>query len=111
MLAIRYALMYPDEVDRLVLVDPIGLEDWKAKGVPSQSVDEWYQRELQTTAERIRDYERTTYYAGTWRPEYESWVRMLAGMYRGPGTRRRRLELGAALRHDLHPAGRVRARR
>lgn len=31
MLGIRYALMYPDEVDQLVLVDPIGLEDWKAR--------------------------------------------------------------------------------
>jgi pimeloyl-ACP methyl ester carboxylesterase len=85
MLAIRYALMYPDQVDQLVLVDPIGLEDWKAKGVPWLGVDGWYRRELQTTADRIRDYERTTYYAGTWRPEYETWVQMLAGMYRGPG--------------------------
>ena len=56
MLGIRYALMYPSEVDQLVLVDPIGLEDWKARGVPWQSVDAWYQRELQTTAERIRSY-------------------------------------------------------
>ncbi|HTH96270.1 MAG TPA: alpha/beta fold hydrolase, partial [Stellaceae bacterium] len=30
MLAIRYALMYPQGVARLLLVDPIGLEDWKA---------------------------------------------------------------------------------
>ncbi len=85
MLGMRYALMYPDEVDQLVLVDPIGLEDWKAKGVPWQSVDRWYQQELKTTADSIRDYERTTYYAGTWDPKYERWVQMLAGMYRGPG--------------------------
>jgi pimeloyl-ACP methyl ester carboxylesterase len=85
MLGIRYALMYPQNTDQLVLVDPIGLEDWKAKGVPWQSVDAWYQRELNTTAEHIRDYERTTYYAGTWKPEYEPWVEMLAGLYRGPG--------------------------
>jgi len=85
MLAMRYALMYPDTLEQLVLVDPIGLEDWKAKGVPWQSVDAWYQRELNTTAERIRDYERTTYYAETWEPGYERWVQMLAGMYRGPG--------------------------
>jgi len=39
MLGIRYALMYPSQVDQLVLVDPIGLEDWKARGVPWQSVD------------------------------------------------------------------------
>jgi len=85
MLAVRYGLMYPADVDQLVLVDPIGLEDWKAKGVPWQSVDGWYSRELRTTAERIRDYERSTYYAGTWRPEFEPWVQMLAGLYRGPG--------------------------
>ena len=85
MLAIRYALMYPTQTQQLVLVDPIGLEDWKAKGVPSLSVDEWYQRELKTTADGIRRYEQTTYYAGQWRADYEPWVQMLAGMYRGPG--------------------------
>jgi pimeloyl-ACP methyl ester carboxylesterase len=85
MLAIRYALMYPEAVDRLVLVDPIGLEDWKAKGVPWISVDQWRERELKTTADSIRAYERATYYAGEWRPSYEIWVQMLAGMYRGDG--------------------------
>jgi pimeloyl-ACP methyl ester carboxylesterase len=85
MLAVRYGLMYPDTIEQLILVDPIGLEDWKAKGVPWQSVDAWYQQELHTSAESIRDYERTTYYAETWQPDYERWVQMLAGMYRGPG--------------------------
>jgi pimeloyl-ACP methyl ester carboxylesterase len=85
MLAIRYGLMYPDETEQLVLVDPIGLEDWKAKGVPSISIDQWYERELGTTADRIRNYERATYFAGQWRDDYETWVQMLAGMYRGPG--------------------------
>jgi pimeloyl-ACP methyl ester carboxylesterase len=85
MLGMRYALMYPDEVDELVLVDPIGLEDWKAKGVPWQSVDAWYRGDLKTTADSIRNYERTTYYVGTWDERYERWVQMLAGLYRGPG--------------------------
>ena len=85
MLAIRYALMYPQETQQLVLVNPIGLEDWKAKGVPSLSVDQWYERELKTTADGIRRYEQSTYYAGHWRADYEPWVQMLAGMYRGPG--------------------------
>ncbi|WP_168793342.1 alpha/beta fold hydrolase [Paraburkholderia aromaticivorans] len=85
MLAIRYALMYPRETQQLVLVNPIGLEDLKAKGVPSLSVDQWYERELKTTAEGIRRYEQATYYAGQWRANYEPWVQMLAGMYRGPG--------------------------
>jgi pimeloyl-ACP methyl ester carboxylesterase len=85
MLAARYALMYPEQTEQLVMVDPIGLEDWKAKGVPSISVDQWYERELKTSADRIRDYERRTYFAGQWHDDYETWVQMLAGMYRGPG--------------------------
>lgn len=99
MLGIRYALMYPSAVEQLVLVDPIGLEDWKARGVPWQSVDAWYQRELGTTAERIRAYERATYYANTWAPEYERWVQMLAGLYRGPG--RERVAWDSALLYDM----------
>jgi pimeloyl-ACP methyl ester carboxylesterase len=85
MIAVRYALMYPDETQQLVLVDPIGLEDWKAKGVPSISIDDWYARELKTSAEGIRKYEQSTYYAGRWSARYEPWVQMLAGMNRGPG--------------------------
>jgi len=85
MLGLRYGLMYPEELDRLIAVDPIGLEDWKAKGVPWQSVDAWDRQEQKTTADSIRGYERSTYYAGTWAPGYERWVQMLAGMYRGPG--------------------------
>jgi pimeloyl-ACP methyl ester carboxylesterase len=85
MLAIRYGLIYPDAVRRLILVDPIGLEDWRAKGVPAISVDEWRARELNTTADSLRRYEQATYYAGQWRPAYDRWVAMLAGMYAGPG--------------------------
>jgi pimeloyl-ACP methyl ester carboxylesterase len=85
MIAVRYALMYPKETRQLVLVDPIGLEDWKTKGVPAISVDEWYARELKTSADSIRRYEQATYYAGQWRDEYEPWVQMLAGLNNGPG--------------------------
>lgn len=85
MLATRYALMYPELTDQLVMINPIGLEDWKNLGVPSLGVDKWYERELKTSAERVREYERTTYYNGQWKPEYEVWVQMLVGMYRGKG--------------------------
>ena len=85
MLATRYALMYPQQVERLAMVNPIGLEDWKALGVPYRSVDQWYQRELKVDAESVRNYERKTYYAGRWKPEYERWVQMLVGLNKGPG--------------------------
>src|SRR5689334_14484934 len=99
MLAARYALLYPQQVEQLVLVNPIGLEDWKALGVPWRSVDEWYARELKTSAEGIRQYEQATYYAGQWRPEYERWVQMLAGMYRGPG--KEAVAWSSALLYDM----------
>ncbi len=85
MIAARYALMYPNDVSGLVLVNPIGLEDWKALGVPTLPVDQWIEREKATTAERIKAYEQATYYANGWRPEYDRWVAMLAGLVRGPG--------------------------
>ena len=85
MLAMRYALMYPDTVEHLALVGPIGLEDWKAEGVPWQPVEQVYASELRTNYDSIRDYQTTVYYAGEWRPEFERWARMQAGMYAGPG--------------------------
>ena len=83
MLAFRYALMYPQETKALVAVNPIGLEDWKAKGVPLKTIDQLYQQELKTTADSIRDYKRKTYYVGEWKPDYDKWVTMLASMYQG----------------------------
>jgi pimeloyl-ACP methyl ester carboxylesterase len=85
MLATRYALIYPDSTEQLVSVNPLGLEDGRAKGVPPTGVDQLYQAALKTTADSIREYERTIYYAGTWKPDYEPWVQMQAGIYRGAG--------------------------
>ena len=85
MLGTRFALMYPEAVEQLVLVSPIGLEDWKALGVPGRTVDQWFGRELKLSAEAVRQYEKTSYYGGRWKPEYERWVDMLAGLNSGPG--------------------------
>lgn len=99
MIATRYALMLPQAVEQLVLVDPLGLEDWQAKGVPTRTVDEWNKRELGQTADAIRDYERKTYYVGDWRPAYERWVDMLAGLQRGSG--RELVARNSALIYDM----------
>jgi pimeloyl-ACP methyl ester carboxylesterase len=99
MLATRIALMYPQQVERLVMVNPIGLEDWKAEGVPTLSLDQWYAREQKMNAERIRNYERVTYYVNEWRPEYERWVQMIAGMFRGPA--RDTVAWHSALTYDM----------
>ncbi|WP_206861473.1 alpha/beta fold hydrolase [Lysobacter changpingensis] len=88
MLATRYALMYPAQVERLMLVNPIGLEDWKALGVPWASVDANLAGELKTSFDSIKRYQQQVYYSGQWKPGYDRWVGMLAGLYAGPGKQR-----------------------
>jgi pimeloyl-ACP methyl ester carboxylesterase len=99
MLATRFALLYPGQTEQVVLANPIGLEDWKAKGVPYQPVDKWFEAEQKTTADSIRAYEKSTYYVGEWKPDYDRWVEMLAGMYRGPG--KRSVAWDSALLYDM----------
>ena len=99
MLATRYALQFPEQVDQLALVNPIGLEDWKALGVPYRTVDQWYQRELNVSAQGIREYERKTYYDGRWKPEFDRWVDMLAGLNKGPG--KTQVAWNSALIYDM----------
>lgn len=78
MLATRFALMYPDFTEKLILENPIGLEDWKLK-VPYMPVEWWYQNELKKNYEGIKKYQLTNYYDNNWKPEYDQWVRLLAG--------------------------------
>ncbi|HYG88323.1 MAG TPA: alpha/beta hydrolase [Azospirillum sp.] len=85
MLAVRYALSHPGTVEQLVLVNPIGLEDWQAEGVPYAGIDQLHQQELKTSYDSIKAYQQRFYYNGQWKPEYDRWVAMLAGMYAGPG--------------------------
>lgn len=99
MLATRYSLMFPDEVSMLVMVNPIGLEDWKAKGAPYRTVDQWYDRELNLSYESVKAYEQNTYYVGRWSPEYDKWVAMLVGLNQGPGHER--VAWNSALIYDM----------
>ena len=85
MLAMRYAVQYPQELSKLVMVNPLGLEDWRAKGVPNATVEALYAGELKTSRDSIRNYQQHTYYGGNWRPEYDRFVDMAASMYTGPG--------------------------
>lgn len=78
MLATRFALMYPETTEKLILENPIGLEDWKLK-VPYQNINWWYQLELNKTYEKIKQYQLVNYYDSKWKPEYDEWVNLLAG--------------------------------
>jgi pimeloyl-ACP methyl ester carboxylesterase len=99
MLATRFALLYPEQTEQLVMVNPIGLEDWRAKGVPYQSIEKWNASERETSADRIRAYQKATYYAGEWKPEYDKWVEMQAGLFQGSG--RDIVAWNSALTYDM----------
>lgn len=91
MLATRYALLYPEQLTGLLLLNPIGLEDWLQKGVPYISIDDWYQQQLKVNADGIKRYQQQTYYAGEWRPEFDIWVEMLAGQFEADRDKQARL--------------------
>ncbi|SFB39193.1 hypothetical protein SAMN04515620_16214 [Collimonas sp. OK607] len=40
---------------------------------------------MKLKADGLRKYEQNTYYVGRWKPEYERWVTMLAGLNQEPG--------------------------
>ncbi len=78
MLATRMALMYPEEIQKLILVNPIGLEDWKTM-VSYKTVTELYQTELQNNEEKIRNYQKASYFDNKWKAEYEKGIEILVG--------------------------------
>jgi len=71
MLATRFALMYPQTVEKLIYENPIGLEDYKTF-VPYHSVDEQYTNELKANFESLKKYQQSYY--PEWKPEYDQYV-------------------------------------
>ena len=78
MLATRFTLMYPERVEKLLLEDPIGLEDYRTF-VPYQSAEDDYKAELRTNYESVKKYYQTSYFT-SWKPEYDYLVKIGAGV-------------------------------
>ena len=83
MIATRFTLMYPGSVDKLVLEDPLGLEDWK-RVAPYASIDSNYQKELKTDFAAAKKYQQENYYHGTWKPEYDEWAKLQTTWFGDP---------------------------
>jgi pimeloyl-ACP methyl ester carboxylesterase len=83
MLAVRFTLLYPSRVEKLILEDPIGLEDWKLK-VPYLSVDAQYRHELAQNYASLKKYELDGYFHGVWKPAYDEMLNILAGWTLSP---------------------------
>lgn len=78
MLATRFTLMYPDKVEKLLLEDPIGLEDYRTF-VPYNSAEDDYKTELKTSFASVKKYYETSYFT-SWKPEYDYLVKIGAGV-------------------------------
>lgn len=83
MVATRFALMFPDRVDKLVLVNPIGLEDWK-RMTPYQTIDQSYEATLGKTPEAVKAYMRKAYFDGQWKEAWNPLLAIQAGWAQGP---------------------------
>lgn len=98
MLATRFALMYPNTTEKLVLVNPIGLEDYKLKA-PYMPVEWWYKNEMEKSYEKIKAYQLINYYDNKWQAEYDPWVNLLAGWTLN--SEYKKIAWNAALTYDM----------
>lgn len=78
MVAARFTLLYPDRVQKLILENPIGLEDYKTF-TGYQTIDQAYHSELKNTVETYKSYQMKFYYDNRWKEEYQPWLDQIAG--------------------------------
>jgi pimeloyl-ACP methyl ester carboxylesterase len=98
MVATRFALMYPKMVNHLVLLNPIGLEDYKIK-VPYISIDKNFENNLKLKPENVKAYQEKNYYDGNWKEKYQQWLQLQTGWIKGPDWRE--LAYISALTYDM----------
>ncbi|QFT53151.1 alpha/beta fold hydrolase [Microbulbifer sp. THAF38] len=85
MLATRFSLLYPEMVEKLVLINPIGLEDWK-RLVPYEPLEKAILREQAQTPEGIKNYMSRAYFDGKWQESYNPLLDIQAGWTLGPDS-------------------------
>lgn len=83
MIATRFTLMYDDDVESMILVNPIGLEDWQRK-VPYASFNTLLKGELAKTPQSIKHYMTESYFDGHWKSKYDPLLAIQAGWAIGP---------------------------
>ncbi|BFM06034.1 alpha/beta fold hydrolase [Halioxenophilus aromaticivorans] len=83
MLATRFALLFPQATQQLILVNPIGLENY-LQFVEYKDIDFFYQNQLKQTPEKVVSYQKKNYYAGDWNERYAALTEPLIGWINGP---------------------------
>lgn len=81
MVGIRFARLYPQTVQKLVLENPLGLEDY-SKDVPPQKNEVLLKLEMAQTETSYRRFLQT--YFPSWQPSYEKFVEVYVRVQKGP---------------------------
>jgi pimeloyl-ACP methyl ester carboxylesterase len=82
MVATTFTANYANSVDKLILINPIGLEAY-GKYTEFKDVNFFYKNELGKTLDKARNYQKKNYYDGKWSDEYEKLLIPLKGMLAG----------------------------
>jgi pimeloyl-ACP methyl ester carboxylesterase len=82
MLASRFSLIYADIISNLILINPIGLENY-LEYVEYKDISFFYKKELQIQPENIISYQKKNYYDGNWNENYELLASHLIGWING----------------------------
>ena len=82
MLASRFSLMYEDIISNLILINPIGLENY-LEYVEYKDINFFYKKELKLKPENIINYQKKNYYDGEWNKKYEVLASHLIGWVNG----------------------------
>lgn len=85
MMAVRFALMYPQSVGKLILESPIGLEDYRLK-VPYATREELTREHLQSTTDTFDRLFRA--FVVQWQPQFQAYVDVQTRWLLGPEAHR-----------------------
>ena len=83
MLAVKLAKYAKNNTTKLILIDPIGLEDY-LKWVDYQDPQVFLTNELNKSPESIRRYQQKNYYDGKWQPAYQALLEPHIGQLKHP---------------------------
>jgi pimeloyl-ACP methyl ester carboxylesterase len=81
MVGIRFARLYPKTVQKLVLENPLGLEDY-SKDIPPQTNDNLLKLEMAQTETSYRRFLQS--YFPVWQPSFEQFVEVYVRIQKGP---------------------------
>ena len=81
MVGVRFTVLYPSIVKKLILENPIGLEDY-SKNIPPQTYETLLKLEMAQTEASYRKFMQS--YFPNWRPEFDRFVENYVRIKNGP---------------------------